>query len=172
MLFFGMLFYRKTGCRNSFLLRVQLIGLKYLRKTSEETQDLISYYSSLISKSKQLIKLINRKKKELLALQKTIDKKINASAFQMFDILLPKLENFGYDLTFDPKNDEALFDSKLEGEALRGILNDQNDYLSELIYNLNKVQLGEDELLKISELQERCHELESVRKKEKRVKIN
>lgn len=138
---------------------------KIFTENFEETQDLISYYSSLISKSKQLIKLINRKKKELLALQKTIDKKINASAFQMFDILLPKLENFGYDLTFDPKNDEALFDSKLEGEALRGILNDQNDYLSELIYNLNKVQLGEDELLKISELQERCHELESVRKK-------
>lgn len=120
----------------------------------EETHSLLDYYQSLGDASRGMKRNIDVISKELKQIAKSIDKSIDANVMDLLKEIVEKLKAKNIDVRKFSSDMNAYQSMKVEADSIYSSLLEDEEKVNGIISNLDKMQFGDDRVLKIDDIPE------------------
>lgn len=120
----------------------------------EETHSLLDYYQSLGDASRGMKRNIDVISKELKQIAKSIDKSIDANVMDLLKEIVEKLKAKNIDVRKFSSDMNAYQSMIVEADSIYSSLLEDEEKVNEIISNLDKMQFGDDRVLKIDDIPE------------------
>lgn len=120
----------------------------------EETHSLLDYYQSLGDASRGMKRNIDVISKELKQIAKSIDKSIDANVMDLLKEIVEKLKAKNIDVRKFSSDMNAYQSMIVEADSIYSSLLEYEEKVNEIISNLDKMQFGDDRVLKIDDIPE------------------
>lgn len=120
----------------------------------EETRSLLDYYQSLGDASRGMKRKSDVISKELKQIAKSIDKSIDANVMDLLKEIVEKLKAKNIDVRKFSSDMNAYQSMKVEADSIYSSLLEDEEKVNGIISNLDKMQFGDDRVLKIDDIPE------------------
>lgn len=120
----------------------------------EETRSLLDYYQSLGDASRGMKRKSDVISKELKQIAKSIDKSIDANVMDLLKEIVEKLKAKNIDVRKFSSDMNAYQSMKVEADSIYSSLLEDEEKVNGIIANLDKMQFGDDRVLKIDDIPE------------------
>lgn len=136
---------------------------KIFMQNFEETRSLLDYYQSLGEASRGIKRNIDNILKDLKQISKNIDKSIDANVMDLLKEIVEKLKAKNIDVRKFSSDMNAYPSMKVEAGSIYSSLLEDEEKVNETMLNLEKMQFGDDGVLKIDDIPEWIEKQKSLK---------
>lgn len=136
---------------------------KIFMQNFEETRSLLDYYQSLGKASRGMKIEIDKVSKDLKQISKNIDKSIDANVMDLLKEIVEKLKVKNIDVRKISSDMNACPSMKVEADSIYSSLLEDEKKVDDIISNLDKMQFGDNRVLKIDDIPEWIEKQKSLK---------
>ena len=136
---------------------------KIFMQNFEETRSLLDYYQSLGEASRGIKRKIDNISKDLKQISKNIDKSIDANVMDLLKEIVEKLKAENIDVRKFSLDMNACPSMIVEADSIYSSLLEDKTKVDDIISNLEKMQFGDDGVLKIDDIPEWIEKQKSLK---------
>lgn len=129
----------------------------------DETRSLLDYYQSLGEASRGIKRNIDNISKDLKQISKNIDKSIDANVMDLLKEIVENLKAKNIDVRKISSDMNACPSMKVEADSIYSSLLEDEKKVDDIISNLDKMQFGDNRVLKIDDIPEWIEKQESLK---------
>lgn len=136
---------------------------KIFMQNFEETRSLLDYYQSLGEASRGIKRKIDNISKDLKQISKNIDKSIDANVMDLLKEIVEKLKAKNIDVRKFTSDMNACPSIIVEADSIYSSLLEDKTKVDDIISNLEKMQFGDNRVLKIDDIPEWIEKQKSLK---------
>ena len=129
----------------------------------EETRSLLDYYQSLGEASRGIKRKIDNISKDLKQISKNIDMSIDANVMDLLKEIVEKLKDKNIDVRKFTSDMNACPSIIVEADSIYSSLLEDKTKVDDIISNLEKMQFGDNRVLKIDDIPEWIEKQKSLK---------